>query len=72
MKREADFAFRQAFALCPHSAEVVFRYVNLLINDQRIEDALRLAETAASLDPENSQYESLVSQLTRMKTQQTK
>ena len=29
MIKEADFAFRQAFAFCPYSPEAVFRYVNL-------------------------------------------
>src|SRR5204862_4897791 len=29
--READFAHRQALALCPRSPEAVFRYVNFLV-----------------------------------------
>ena len=28
MNREADFAFRQSWALCPYSPEAVYRYVN--------------------------------------------
>jgi hypothetical protein len=30
LSKEADLAFRQAFALCPYSPEAVFRYVQLL------------------------------------------
>ena len=47
MAREADFAFRQAWALCPDSTETVLRYVALLMEQKRIADALLVAETAA-------------------------
>jgi hypothetical protein len=47
--READFAFRQAWALCPDSAETVFRYVALLMDQKRVADALSVAETAAQM-----------------------
>jgi hypothetical protein len=47
MNHAADFAFRQAWALCPYSPEAVFRYVQLLMEDQRSADALLVAETAA-------------------------
>ena len=67
MKAEADFAFRQAFAFCPYSPEAVFRYVNLLVSTERLDDAFRVAGAAKSLDPENSQLENLVSELTRLK-----
>ena len=33
MNDEADFAFRQAWALCPYSPETVFRYVDLLMSE---------------------------------------
>ena len=49
MVREADFAFRQAFALCPYSPEAVFRYVQLLKSEHRNADALLIAETAARM-----------------------
>jgi hypothetical protein len=49
MNDAADFAFRQAFALCPYSPEAVFRYVNLLISQNRRADALLVAETAAKM-----------------------
>jgi hypothetical protein len=47
MATEADFAFRQALALCPYSPEVVVRYVNFLSRQNRMDDALLVAETAA-------------------------
>jgi outer membrane murein-binding lipoprotein Lpp len=49
MAREADFAFRQAWALCPDSNEAVFRYVALLMEQKRVADALLVAETAAQM-----------------------
>ena len=49
MAREADFAFRQAWALCPDSTEAVFRYVALLMKQKRGADALLVAETAAQM-----------------------
>jgi thioredoxin-like negative regulator of GroEL len=63
--KEADFAFRQAFAFCPYSPEAVFRYVNLLLSPeiQRFDDALIIAETCLKLDPYNGAVINLVSQL---------
>jgi hypothetical protein len=63
MEKEADFAFRQAFALCPYSPEAVFRYANLLIEKGRKKDALLLAETAEKLDPRNSSFGNLINEL---------
>ncbi|MGH7988984.1 MAG: hypothetical protein ACREDS_02150 [Limisphaerales bacterium] len=68
MAREADFAFRQAFALCPYSQEIVFQYVNFLLSQNRGADALSIAETAAKM-PEikgqdvERQFHSLIEQL---------
>jgi serine/threonine protein kinase/WD40 repeat protein len=47
MRRAADFASRQALALCPYSPEVVFRYASALTSEGRTEDALRVARLAA-------------------------
>jgi len=52
MNDAADFAFRQAWALCPYSLETVFRYVNLLTSEGRTADALWVAETAEKM-PKN-------------------
>jgi hypothetical protein len=71
MMRAADFAFRQAWALCPRSPEAVFRYINLLATHRRFDDACLLAETAARLDPDNPQLQYLLAELTRMKAAPT-
>ena len=63
MLREADFAFKQAFAFCPYSPETVSRYVNLLALMGRMDDALRVAETAFRFDPENDFLANVVVQL---------
>ena len=63
MANAADLAFRQSFALCPYSPEAVFRYANLLSEQGRIKDALLIAETAERIDPRNSQFSRLISEL---------
>jgi hypothetical protein len=47
---EADFAFRQAFVLCPRSPEAVFRYINLLVGRKRLDDAILLVEAAVRVE----------------------
>jgi hypothetical protein len=74
MGREADFAFRQAWALCPYSSEAVFRYVNLLKSQNRISDAILIIETAATIgrgmpfafDKDRVQARDLIKQLKKM------
>ena len=67
MNEAADYAFRQAFALCPYSPEAVFRYVNLLLSEHRLADAITVAETAAQMPSmqgrEGEQFRSLARQL---------
>jgi beta-lactamase regulating signal transducer with metallopeptidase domain len=67
MSKEADFAFRQAFAICPSSPEALFRYINLLVGSNRLEDARLLAETSLKLDPKNTQVEYLLETLKNWK-----
>jgi beta-lactamase regulating signal transducer with metallopeptidase domain len=68
--READFAFRQAWALCPDSPEVVFRYVNFLLNQKRMADALQVADTASQMPAmqgkDGEQIRALVKQLEKL------
>ncbi|MDB6022673.1 MAG: hypothetical protein JWQ04_2530 [Pedosphaera sp.] len=68
MLKEAEFAYRQAFAYYPASPEAVFRYVNLLLTIGRIDDALLVAETCYKLDPHNGQVKGLIQQLTDIKS----
>lgn len=68
--KEADFAFRQSFAFCPYSPEAVFRYIHLLTQFNRINDALLIAQTCLKLDPYNGQIADLVDRLREAKKQQ--
>ena len=77
MTKEADFAFRQSFALCPSSPVVLFRYINLLNSLGRVDDSIRLAEAAIKispgenqLSPSESQLKNLLSELQRLKRTQ--
>jgi hypothetical protein len=65
MAQEADFAFRQAWALCPYSPEPVYRYVNFLVEQERVDDAILVADTAMNLPQSkgNTQLPQLVKQL---------
>jgi tetratricopeptide (TPR) repeat protein len=66
--KETDFAFRQAFAFCPYSPEAVFRYCQLLLSLNRVEDARLVAETCRKLDPYNAQVVDLVKRLEEART----
>ena len=66
--RQADLAFRQGFALCPYSPEVVFRYVNFLLQFNRVEDARLVAQTAVHLDPKNNTFKDLLQTIQTMQT----
>ncbi len=68
MIREADFAFRQAFAFCPYSPEAVFRYAQLLTMVGRYDDAVLIARTALRLDPFNTSVVDLLSTLEQMRS----
>ena len=67
MIKEADFAFRQAFALCPYSPEAFSRYVNFLVPQHRLDDALLVASTCLKLDPYNDQVRGVVNDLRALK-----
>ena len=73
MLKEADFAYRQAFALCPYNPEVLFRFVTLLLSPevQRIDDALLLTRTSQKLDPYNSTIADLLAHIQEWKAQRT-
>ena len=49
MLKEADFAFRHSFVLCPTSPEAAFRYIGLLLGQKRLDDAILVAEAAVRL-----------------------
>ncbi|HTD85451.1 MAG TPA: tetratricopeptide repeat protein, partial [Candidatus Binatia bacterium] len=66
MLKEAEFAFKQAYAFCPYSPEAIFRYINLLVSIGRVEDARNIAVTSRQLDPANAQMENLIQELNRV------
>ncbi|HWN93499.1 MAG TPA: hypothetical protein VNT99_00580 [Methylomirabilota bacterium] len=66
MEKAADLACRQAFALCPSSAEALYRYVSLLVDQKRFQDARRLTEVTQLLDPAAGSYPQLLAELKRL------
>lgn len=56
MARAADFAFRQAWALCPYSSEAFYRYLNFLLSQDRSDDALLVAEAFSILPQVEGSY----------------
>jgi len=60
---ETDYAYRQAFALCPYSPEAVFRYANFLSAQNRLPEAILIVRTARELDPKNEPLNDLLNQL---------
>ena len=69
MIQEADFAFRQAFVLCPTYDEVMFRYLGLLVPLHRLDDALLIARTFAKLEPSNAGIREVIRDLERSNQQ---
>ena len=63
MANEADFAFRQAFALCPWSKDTVTGYVKLLIDEKRFSDAARLADIALEMGPHSAEFDRLAQEV---------
>ena len=63
MRKAADVAFRQAFVCCPQSPEVVFRYTQFLLELNRPDDAILLAETARRMDPSSTMFDGLLENL---------
>ena len=67
LRKECDFAFKQAFAFCPYSPEAVIRYANFLFQFNRFDDALIVAKTCQKLDPYNAQISGLINQIEDIK-----
>jgi hypothetical protein len=63
MMRELDFAYRQAIALCPHNVETVKRYVNLLRDQNRLDDARRMLRTGRMVNPRSKRLQELATDL---------
>ncbi len=65
--KEAEFAFKQAFAYCPFSPEAVFHFMNLLLGQNRVDDSILLLQTCHKLDPYNDQVSYYLEQLKKSK-----
>ena len=63
MFREAEFACKQAYALCPFNPEAFQRLLNLLIATGRLNEALAVTETSRKFDAGNPFYTNLAAQL---------
>jgi hypothetical protein len=63
MYHAADLAYRQGYAICPFSPEAIWRYVDLLVNRKRVDDAILIVKTSLHLSPEDQQLKGLLSQL---------
>lgn len=61
--KEAEFALKQSYAFCPLSPEALYKYVNLLVQQGRTQDALMLAETSLKFDASNPVFQSYVANL---------
>jgi tetratricopeptide (TPR) repeat protein len=67
---EAEQEFRTALQLTPDSPEAVFRYVNLLMSQNRAADALPVVENAIKAAPDNQQLQGLRNNLNDIKKSQ--
>ena len=65
--KEAEFAFKQAFAYCPYSPEAVFHFMTLLLTQNRVDDAILVLKTCQKLDPYNGQISEAITQLEQSK-----
>jgi hypothetical protein len=69
MQREADFAFRQAWAMCPDSSEVILRYIQFLTDTSRTDDAILVARTCVEFAPHSNLVSDLLKNLEKYKKQ---
>jgi predicted Zn-dependent protease len=60
---EAEAAFQFANQLCPYCPEAVLRHVDLLLSQQRVDDASHVLNNAIGADPKNQQFRDLAAQL---------
>jgi Flp pilus assembly protein TadD len=65
MLREAEFAYRQALALGPGNSEAVSRYAELLISQNRSEEAKTLLQTSLAAVPGSPKLSVLLKSLVR-------
>ncbi len=64
---EAEQLFRMASEVCPYSPEAVFRYVNLLVDQGRVNETFPVVQNALRAEPNNQQFLNLLGELNKMK-----
>jgi beta-lactamase regulating signal transducer with metallopeptidase domain len=62
MTTAANFAFLQALAMCPESPEIIQRYVDFLLSENRQDDAILVAKTGLQFDPQSTKLKALLEQ----------
>lgn len=60
---EAEQGFQIATSIDPANSETVFRYVNLLMQQSRLDEATQIAQAGANAAPDNTQFRDLVVRL---------
>jgi hypothetical protein len=60
MANEAEFAFKQSYALYPRNPETVWRYTMFLVGSDRSADAQTFVKAAAKLNPRDPTVDGLV------------
>lgn len=63
MNDAADLAFRQSYAIYPSSPEAIYRYLNFLNTQQRVDDGILILKTSLHLDPDNEILKSTLDKL---------
>ena len=67
---EAEQTLRSAAEIAPASGDAVFRYVSILAEQKRFEEALRIAQAAVAADRDRQHdFERLAQELERMRRQ---
>jgi hypothetical protein len=63
---QAEQAYEAATRIWPGSPEAVFQYVNLLVGQNRVADALPIVQNAVAANPDNQQFRDLLQNLKQM------
>jgi len=63
LNAQAEEAYRLSLQVCPYATDAVFGYVDLLTGQNRAEDALAVAQSAAKADPSSQAFQDLISRL---------
>ena len=63
LNAQAEQAFRLSLQICSYATDAVFGYVDLLTSENRAEDALAVAQSAAKADPRSQALQDLLSRL---------